>query len=64
MDTISIIIPVYNTIQYINQCLESVCNQTYPHLEIICIDDGSTDGSEKIIDNFAKSYNIIININK
>ena len=64
MDTISIIIPVYNTIQYINQCLESVCNQTYPHLEIICIDDGSTDGSEKIIDNFAKSDNRIITIHQ
>lgn len=54
MDNISVIIPVYNTAEYLNQCLESVCRQTYPHLEIICIDDGSTDGSEKIVDLFAK----------
>ena len=50
---ISVIVPVYNTAKYLNRCLDSICNQTYKYLEIICIDDGSNDGSEKIVDEFA-----------
>lgn len=50
---ISVIIPVYNTKSYLKRCLESVANQSYTNLEIICIDDGSTDGSEHIVDEFA-----------
>lgn len=53
MRKVSIIIPVYNTKNELRQCLDSVCNQTYQNLEIICIDDGSTDGSEKILDQYA-----------
>lgn len=64
MDNISVIIPVYNTVEYLNQCLESVCSQTYPYLEIICIDDGSTDGSEKIVDNFAEKDSRVIAIHQ
>lgn len=52
-DTISVIIPVYNTAAYLEKCLDSVCGQTYRNLEIICVDDGSTDGSEKIVDAYA-----------
>lgn len=51
---ISIIIPVYNTAPYLRRCINSVINQTYKNLEIICIDDGSTDGSELIVDEYAK----------
>ena len=51
---ITIIIPVYNTAKYLPQCLDSVINQTYQNLEIICIDDGSTDDSGKIINQYAK----------
>ena len=51
---ISIIIPVYNVELYIEECLESVVNQTYKNLEIILIDDGSTDNSGKICDKYAK----------
>ncbi|HGH7797333.1 TPA: glycosyltransferase family 2 protein, partial [Streptococcus agalactiae] len=42
MEKISIIIPVYNVKKYLNDCIQSVINQTYNNLEIILIDDGST----------------------
>ena len=50
---ISIIVPVYNTDQYLSQCLHSILNQTYMDLEVICIDDGSTDQSFGILQKFA-----------
>ena len=54
MYTISIIVPVYNSEKYLTQCLESICNQTYKPLEVILIDDGSTDQSGQICDAFAE----------
>lgn len=51
---ISVIIPVYNTEQYLEKCIQSVLDQTYTNLEIICVDDGSTDNSGAILDAFAK----------
>jgi len=51
---VSVIIPVYNTEQYIRQTLISACNQTLRDIEIICINDGSTDNSEEIIRECAK----------
>lgn len=50
---ISVIIPVYKTEQYLRRCLDSVCKQEYPNLEIICIDDGSPDNSRSILDEYA-----------
>ena len=50
---ISIIIPIYNTEKYLEQCLESIASQSLKDFEAICIDDGSTDGSPKIMDAFA-----------
>lgn len=50
---ISIIIPIYNTEQYLSECIESILCQTYENLEIILIDDGSTDSSGKIADEYA-----------
>ena len=52
---VSIIIPIYNLENYIEYCLNSVVNQTYKELEILCIDDGSTDKSAEIIKRFASS---------
>ena len=51
---ITVIIPVYNVEDYILKCLNSVADQSYRNLELIIIDDGSTDASGKICDNFAK----------
>ena len=51
---ISVIIPIYNTEQYLKECLDSVCSQSYKDIEIICINDGSTDNSEEIMRDYAK----------
>lgn len=50
----SVIVTVYNLENYIEECLDSIINQTYEGLEIICIDDGSTDSSSAILDRYAK----------
>ncbi len=52
MDKVSIIIPVYNSEKFLPRCLESIINQTYKNLEIIIVDDGSTDNSRKIISDY------------
>lgn len=51
---ISVIIPVYNVEKYLSRCLDSIINQTYKNLEIICIDDGSTDTSAQILKEYAQ----------
>ena len=53
---ISVIVPVYNASTYLKQCLESLVNQTMKGLEIIVVDDGSTDDSGRIADSFAQQY--------
>lgn len=53
MPEVSIIVPVYNAEKYISKCIESIIKQTMKNIEIICIDDGSTDSSGKILDSFA-----------
>ncbi len=52
MPKVSVIIPVYNTEKYLRECLDSVVNQTLKDIEIILIDDGSTDNSGKICDEY------------
>lgn len=50
---VSVLIPVCNTEKYVKECVDSVRNQTLKEIEILCLDDGSTDGCPKILDNFA-----------
>lgn len=56
MNKVSLIIPIYNTEEYLRRCLDSACNQTYNNMEIICIDDGSTDASGSIADEYEANY--------
>jgi len=60
---ISVIIPIYNTEKYLRQCLDSVVNQTLKDIEIICINDGSTDSSLQILNEYANKDNRIVVIN-
>ena len=53
-DLISVVVPVYNTEKYLTRCLDSIIKQTYQNLEIILVNDGSTDNSKKICQKFLK----------
>lgn len=53
-DLVSIIVPIYNVEKFLPRCIESICNQTYENIEILLINDGSTDGSEQICMDFMK----------
>ena len=57
---VSILIPVYNYEQYLRDCLDSVINQSLKNIQIICVDDGSTDNSGKILDEYAQKDKRII----
>ena len=63
-ELISIIIPVYNSEKYIKRCLDSIVTQSYKNIEIIVIDDGSTDDSKNICENYSKIDSRIKVINK
>lgn len=56
---VSIIVPVYNTETYLNQCIDSILAQTYHNLEIIIIDDGATDNSADICESYSDSRIIV-----
>lgn len=61
---ISIIIPVYNVEEYIKRCLESIMNQTFKDFELILVNDGSTDNSGHICNEYMKKYSNIKVIHK
>ena len=54
-DLISVVIPVYNVKKYLNRCIDSVIRQTYKKIQIVVVDDGSTDGSDKICDEYLRT---------
>ena len=62
-DLVSIIVPVYNAEKYLNKCLDSIVNQTYSNLEIILINDGSTDNSLSICNDYTNKDGRIIGKN-
>ena len=64
MKLVSVVIPVYNGENYIKDCAKYLRGQTYQNIEIICIDDGSTDDSGKICDEYAEKDSRIYVIHK
>lgn len=62
MSEISVIVPVYNTEKYIERCLDSILNQTFKNIEIIIVNDGSEDNSDKIINQWIQRNNSKIKI--
>ena len=61
---VSIVIPIYNTQAYLEQCIQSVLDQTLTNIEVICVDDGSSDASPQIIDHFAAKDKRVIAIHQ
>lgn len=61
---VSVLVPIYNVEEYLGECLDSLINQTLKEIEIICINDGSTDASLKIIKEYAKKDDRIVIIDK
>lgn len=63
-ELVSIIIPIYNAEDNISKCIESILNQTYSNIEVLCINDGSKDNSKEILEEYQKKDKRIIIINK
>ena len=61
---ISIIIPIYNVQNYLEKCLDSVKNQTFKNWEAICVNDGSTDNSLEILQQYAENDERFVVINQ
>ncbi len=64
MKKVSVIVPIYNVEQYLAKCLDSIINQTYKNLEIICVNDCSPDNSEKILNEYSKKDDRIKILNR
>ena len=64
MDKVTVIVPIYNVEKYVRQAIESTINQTYKNLEIILVDDGSTDSSKQICDEYKEKYDRVKVIHK
>ncbi len=61
---VSVIVPVYNVRNYLPKCLDSIIGQTLKEIEIICVNDGSTDGSDKVLEEYAKKDSRIRIVNR
>ena len=63
-DLVSVVIPVYNSEKFLEECLDSILAQTYQNIEVIVVDDGSTDASPDILERYSDKINIISKKNK
>ena len=61
---VSVIVPVYNTEKYLSKCLDSLVNQTLKDIEIIIVNDGSPDNSQKVIDEYVSKYSNVFGYKK
>lgn len=64
MELVSIIVPAYNIKEYLPRCLDSILAQSYPHLEVIVVDDGSSDGTAQVLDRYSEKDSRILAIHK
>ena len=64
MELVSVIVPIYNVEKYLEKCIESILNQTYKNLEIILVNDGSTDNSYDICLKYKEKDSRVIIVNK
>ncbi len=60
MDKVSVVVPIYNGEEYLRDCIDSILGQSYTDIEIICVNDGSTDSTKKILDEYPKKDNRIV----
>ena len=58
-DLVSVVIPVYNSEKYLEECLNSIISQTYQNIEIIVIDDGSSDNSVRVVESYLPKVSLI-----
>ena len=63
-ELISVVVPIYNVEKYLKKCIDSILAQTYRHLEIILVDDGSPDNCGAICDNYAQEDGRVLVIHK
>lgn len=61
---VSVIVPVYNTAKYVRYCVESILSQTMKEFELILVDDGSSDGSEKICDEYSNEFPNVVSLHQ
>ena len=61
---VSVVVPIYNVENFLSECLDSILSQSYKNIEVICVNDGSLDGSESIVDEYMRKDSRVIKLNK